>query len=824
MTVHINQQIEENAGTWAYNTFLQPTMNRKSLKGALIVPLGLLLLQSLFLTLPHVDAMNADTQQILPALTPDSIVLITGAASHLGSQLAITLHRTYNVSQLILIDDLSTNDLFLPPNRLSHDLLDSEFEDKPSKDDMLRSKESLASFECKRQRIFHVLQTVQDRGYFYRVDFRPSLPEYTETKTDTEVGSQNLGLPVLDMIFNKFDITHVVHMDENVLNPNVTQVVSRKKEDNRMGMMDGLLEQLKNIKEQKGKQPHFVYSSSHEIYNDVAGEKKEDWDISFEPNHSLKGTSKLLDEVLATSYSRLYGVYSVGLRFFEVYGPWSSPETEIFQMSERALNTDLSILYPKKDSGDFFSERDYVYIDDAVDAILSAMQFSAPPRQSLVINIGTGKGFTLADIASTMEAHSPRTAVQHQVTTILEGLDNSSSGYSSYVASTKRSFDILNFRPQVTMSEGIEKTLAWHHDRSYGPDGRSAFTNSSAQSCSTSDSECLRGIPVFPCLSECARQGLCIPSVYDNAATISKAITKSCETVMYTILPDIDATGIPSAVANLSPGGNPSVAGNTCNIAFINEASTLMAKMKQRVGIANEINYEDRLHDMVKAGLDISDSDLLQFGFWVIIPVTFSIPETPSMISHMLPKLSPSSFFSSKYALYCNPNVSIKDTSKLLSNFVSEEVKLGSSIAFMIGGRKSENIQKENQFCSLASYNQERIYNTIRLALKGHAFKRWTPDSSWILHSLSSNVARDLLCDLQGEINGWKVMEDNESIDFMLTLHNFWSSALMGWVGQGEWWKSKDEFGENFGILAEGEKIIVRVVSSEEIGIILVDE
>jgi hypothetical protein len=84
-------------------------------------------------------------------------------------------------------------------------------------------------------------------------------------------------------------------------------------------------------------------------------------------------------------------------------------------------------------------------------------------------------------------------------------------------------------------------------------------------------------------------------------------------------------------------------------------------------------------------------------------------------------------------------------------------------------------------------------------------------------------VARDLLCDLQGEINGWKVMEDNESIDFMLTLHGYWSSALVGWVGQGSGLGAEDEFGENFGILSGGGKVIVRVVSSEEIGIVLVE-
>lgn len=803
-------------------------MKCTSLKALLLLIPGvlvcLLLPSSLIVsfTLLLVDASNAANEQDRTVLTSESVVLITGAASHLGSQLAISLYKTYNVSKLILIDDLSINDIYLPTNHLSN--LDNQFEDKPSTKDRKRSESSLAAFESKRQRIFHVLQTVEDRGYFYRVDFRPVLPEYSETKTTTEMGIKFLGLPVLDMIFNTFDISHVIHMDENILNSNVTQVVPRKREDDRMGMMDGLLEQLKNSKEEQAKVPHFVYASSYEIYSDDVGDKREDWDISFTPNQSLKGTSKLLDEILANSYRNLYGIPSIGLRFFEVYGPWSSPESKIFDLAERTVNH-MSILHSKIDSEDIFTKRDYIYIDDAVDTILSAMQFRAPSRDDLVINVGTGQGSSLADIALNMETLWPRSFVQDQVTNVLKGLETSSPRQSSYVASTERSSNLLNFQPQVSLLEGMEKTVAWHYDRSIGFNERATFNKSGLKTRTfTSDVECTHDLKVFPCLSECAQQRCCVPSVYDNAATISKAMTQSCETVMYTILLHKDTATIPSTFANLTSDDNPSVAGKMCNIAFVNEESEFMARMKQRNGIGNEVNYEDRLISIVRSGRDISESDLIRFGFWIILPVTVVLPETNFGSSYMLPKLSPSSFFSSKYALYCDSNVAIRDTRKVIGHLHAVEKQLGSSIAFMIGANRIQAAHKEKQFCSAASFNQERIYNTIHLTLNGYADQSWTLSSSWILHSLSSDAARDVRCDIQGEIVGWKVLEDNESIDLILMLHDFWSCALGRWKGQGEWWKWKGDFGENFAIMVEGERSIARAVSSEEMGIILVDE
>jgi len=112
-------------------------------------------------------------------LTQDSVVLITGAAGVLGSELALALFRTYDVKHVVCVDRLLT---------------------KSADDKNLFKPKELALLEFQRQRAFTVLQTLGDRVSFYRVDFRPMIPEYFD-----------LGeLPALNHIFLEHpDITHV---------------------------------------------------------------------------------------------------------------------------------------------------------------------------------------------------------------------------------------------------------------------------------------------------------------------------------------------------------------------------------------------------------------------------------------------------------------------------------------------------------------------------------------------------------------------------------------------------------------------------------------
>ena len=287
----------------------------------------------------------------------------------------------------------------------------------------------------------------------------------------------------------------------------------------------------------------------------------------------------MLDEILATSYSDLYDVRSIGLRFFEVYGPWSSPNSEIFQMAERALSDDTPIMaQPLKEESDYHNLKDYVYIDDGVDVILLAMQFVSPLTQNLIVNVGSGKGLSLVDVALMMERHFPRRDDQNQMNALLKWKYALNDPKSSRIASTERARALLGFESRMSFNDGIEKTLAWHHDRAF-PYGHSTkqlnqkwsnVLNSGIRSCHPFDSECLNGLIVYPCISKCARAEKCIPSIYDKASIISKAVTKSCESVMYTIDLERDTNSIPSGAVNYSSEEYAKifVPGSFCNIAF----------------------------------------------------------------------------------------------------------------------------------------------------------------------------------------------------------------------------------------------------------------
>ena len=724
-------------------------------------------------------------------LGPQSVVLITGAAGFLGSELALALHRTYSPKKMILIDRMSMGPQTTTTTTTS-------------------SSMSMSLFEFQRQRTFHVLQTLGASGQFYRADFRPMIPDYYD-----------LGeTPVLDHIFrNHPDITHVVHLADPFPHSALALTcVHREKEVPKAGMMESLLEQLAKMKrEGKKRVPHFTYASSSEVYpdnnnnsnNNNSTTMKLEEGMTLSTPSSLRGASKLMDEVLAKLYHDTHGIYSVGLRFFSVYGPWSAPGSTLFELAERAVtgsrSTDAS---SNNDDDDKDKDiRDYIYIDDAVNAIMAAMQFRPLGDDNnndddkitpVVINVASGQGTSLEKIAKMMQEYFPQmsgTSKAKNETTKSSASSTNDQRPSVSVGSTKRSQELLGFQPRVSLRDGIVKLLAWHYDRAFPYGGQSSSSQEETVkfiasrgivSCSPHDKECLRAAPVFPCASECSHEGQCTSSFYDDIVGWTQALTANCEAVLYTVALEDSLMSLPSVQFRVNPSSQSFLDGN-CNLAFVSESSHLV----QTVQRASRINFW-------------GSERLLRHGEWILVPVSVSAAhENDDLdILKLLPKLSPGLFFGphTKRAIYIDPNILLDSIPRLLREASAQPFMedIQGATALLIGKGKSKGYFTQNdddgpskQFLPRqATRVQNAAYRMVRIAVSEELLDEFMEllDSRWMVHTLQSDDSRLFRCDVYGEVVQWQVDIDRPALEFILGLHDMWTRVMAKQAGYDPWW------------------------------------
>ena len=711
------------------------------------------------------ETSNNEAADTSAFLTTESVVLITGAGGFIGSELALALHRTYGPKKLILIDSMDSGFGSVTPDSIIHGKVPE------------RSERDLALLEFKRQRVFHVLQQIGRAAHFYRVDFRPNVPEFYEQGE----------VPVLHHIFSMHpDITHVVHLADHYHRGStfekrkqdqlLTQTIPRIHGQPKAGMMESLLEELRVVKKD-GRMPHFLYASSYEVYNYYSDDNQSNpppftEDKPLSTPSSFAGASKLMDEVLAQTYFKTDSIYSVGLRLFSVYGPWGLPGSPMYEMAERVsvgkspLDIETDILH---------DVRDFVYIDDAVDAIMSAMQFRY--QQPVVFNVGSGKGTSLRQVGEIMQSYvtgKNATSLKPQTPETVA------------VANIGRAERVLGYKARVSLEQGLEQLLAWHYDRAYpygSPDkkGTNRIADKGIVSCNKYDKECLKGTPVFPCASECAHDSQCIPTFYDDVLAYSRMLTEECEAVMYTISLEDDLSAIPSAQVQVSAKSKSHIEGNggRCNIAFVSESSPLY----RRLSSSSQTNGGKALPVM--------------HGHWVLIPVAISTHVKDIMhILKLIPKLSPGQFFGSKTtrAIYCDPNVVMDNVPLILNEFEKKPDSVGGPAATAILIGKSRHSGQERLIDATTSL-QERVQNTayrmIRIAaideMAGSGFSLRV-DPSFIVHSLKNDNSRLYRCDILGEVVQWDVASEAPAIEFVTGLHDMWSRVIAKKRGSQAWW------------------------------------
>lgn len=210
---------------------------------------------------------------------------------------------------------------------------------------------------------------------------------------------------------------------------------------------------------------HLVYASSSSVYG-LNTEMPFSTKQNVDHPASLYAATKKSNELLAHSYSHLYGLPTTGLRFFTVYGPWGRPDMALFTFTKAILeDRPITVFNYGK------MQRDFTYIDDIIDGIIQTIfkvpvpnpswdRKTADPATSSapykIYNIGNNQPVTLNTFIEAIEKVTGKTAIRKLLP--MQAGD---------VEATYADIDdlkLLGFSPKTSLYEGIKKFYEWYEN------------------------------------------------------------------------------------------------------------------------------------------------------------------------------------------------------------------------------------------------------------------------------------------------------------------------------------------------------------------------
>ena len=182
---------------------------------------------------------------------------------------------------------------------------------------------------------------------------------------------------------------------------------------------------------------HLVYASSSSVYGGNTN-------LPFSEHHSvdhpvsLYAASKKANELMAHTYSHLYGLPATGLRFFTVYGPWGRPDMALFLFTKAMLEG-----RPIQVFNNGAMVRDFTYVDDIVESLIR------------VFNIGNSNPTPLMDYIEAIEAALGVVATK-------ELLPMQPGDVPATAADTAALEAWTGFKPNTPVREGVARFVAWY--------------------------------------------------------------------------------------------------------------------------------------------------------------------------------------------------------------------------------------------------------------------------------------------------------------------------------------------------------------------------
>lgn len=221
--------------------------------------------------------------------------------------------------------------------------------------------------------------------------------------------------------------------------------------------ISGFLNILEGCRNHKVK--HLVYASSSSVYGE---NKKVPFETTDNVDHpiSLYAATKKSNELMAYTYSHLYGIPVTGLRFFTVYGPMGRPDMAYFSFTKKILAGETINVF---NNGDM--KRDFTYIDDIIQGITLVME-SPPARNNdanitntvaayKIYNIGNNQPVTLRHFITAIETATGKKAKENLLPMQAGDVPITYANVDELIADT-------GFKPSTSIEEGIIKFVEWY--------------------------------------------------------------------------------------------------------------------------------------------------------------------------------------------------------------------------------------------------------------------------------------------------------------------------------------------------------------------------
>ena len=190
----------------------------------------------------------------------------------------------------------------------------------------------------------------------------------------------------------------------------------------------------------------FVFGSSSSVYGINAKVPFSEDDPIRQPISPYAAT-KGAGELLCHTYSHLYGLRCVCLRFFTVYGPRQRPDLAIHKFAKL-----ISQHKPIPVFGDGTTRRDYTYIDDIIDGVTAAIDYDKSNYE--VINLGESRTVELRELISLLEKELDTHA-------IIERQPPQPGDVPQTFADVSKARALLNYQPQTQIEEGLRRFVEW---------------------------------------------------------------------------------------------------------------------------------------------------------------------------------------------------------------------------------------------------------------------------------------------------------------------------------------------------------------------------